>query len=181
MIETGEPSPGRRLPVWPVIESTCPETDCDAAGEDRSSRPRAGVVGCQNKRNTHAESDIEAKFMEDPSQSRLDTLDRRGHELSLGPDRRVFYPFDESICRSFDPQREHHLETRPVGHCRFVDDVSAVGAGVGSSDREAETRSVRSAPRLRASREPVEQMRDELVPNAFASIFDSETQVCVAT
>ena len=70
---------------------------------------------------------------------------------------------------------------RPVWHRRFVEDVSAVGAGVGSSDREAETRSVRSAPRLRASREPVEQVRNELVPNAFASIFDSETQVCIAT
>jgi len=79
------------------------------------------------------------------------------------------------------PNRKHDLETGPVRHRRFVDDVSAVGASVGSGDREPETRAVRSGLRLRASREPVEQARYELAANTFAPIFDGKTQVRIAT
>src|SRR5436190_12636818 len=88
----------------------------------------------------------------------------------LSPERRPF----------IDPQRQDHLETGPVRHRRFVHDVAAVGASVGSGDREPETRALRSAPRLRASREAVKEAGDELAPYAFSPIFDRETQVRVA-
>jgi hypothetical protein len=60
MIETGEPGAESRPPVWAVIERARAEAGCDAAGEDRRSRPRTGVLSCQNERN--AEADVQPEL-----------------------------------------------------------------------------------------------------------------------
>jgi hypothetical protein len=85
MVEASEPGPRGRPPDRPVVERARAETGHDTAGEDRRRDARATGMRCQDKRDAEAERGVEAELVKDAPQSRLDTLDRRDHRLSLGP------------------------------------------------------------------------------------------------
>src|SRR5215208_4657740 len=73
------------------------------------------------------------------------------------------------------PLRQQELETGPA-LARREDEVAAMGSGVSTCDRQAES----AAARVLAPRETVEELRLQLLRNPRAAVLDGDPEVAVA-
>lgn len=76
------------------------------------------------------------------------------------------------VSPSVAPEWDHDLESRSVGHRGPVNDLSSVRSSVCLGDGKAKAGAFANASRLGATREPIEQVGDELKRNASTPILD---------